>query len=1496
MPPPAPPDAALSNLQAGGLSAAQAVTLSAALTNLNSTNGTEGAATALLNFTSTANFSAPGVSSGVLSVLGQIAGGTLAAGGNASGSVVSSLNVVATADPTLVDQIAAVLTTLFSNQAAVLAATYSASSPPPPPFVASSPLINSSIQIQVAAAGAPIAITAAAGSLSVFQPLPAGLLPAGAAVVSTLVSLAFDPHGGVNNTGITQLSFSSLNGSVVEVQNASSPILFTLPPVSLDAGTQATCSFWDPATSNYSTHGCIAVPSPQPPGHTLSFIANFSTPTDASLTSAWQISGPMWEPDICETTILDCNVDAPCSGPVWGKACLVYPNPRDPLGVKVVSCPATNGTNATAPPARQPVLRVYSGVGCALWQNNTFNCAWSNVLQSFEGAGCVQGGGGVTQCMCRHLTDFASVRAPQVQTCSLSDMSSLTAADIVTKLKLLFAVVISLFGIMHLGAAIGIWVDASAHRRTMALLRVPASGFKEAQNGTWTWLLDHAAPTRSVEAPHGTAAELTTVLAFPFVRLRAAIPSEMMPGEVAHAMGMREGLSHEGLRENATDIGDVMTTLSANLSSFCCGGAKAERKRIPAQLIPEMMDVEVPTSPMSPPQEQELAVAPAQQRRGTFFFSDSKDVEAESPQPDPLATPARMVGTAIVLAHIAVSHALSLVEVSERRAAASLLFKGVRVPGIAHDFDTLCGMFCVMLGNEEGSLIVRRAWLNTARIWRLIFLQAEDGSWTPSHSLAFALASHEGPLPPPRVSAAKYPRLARLMQRLEKLEDLEDVLEDDTPDSQQQERGAALFSVSSAPEALARTDDPLTFHHRAFARRMPPQLAQIADGDRVWATLLGMTYAERSSCSMLVDEEEEDTIVDAARKYLEKRCRSDPALKQLFDDKVPQKAAHKAFRYWEAAYGYAIARARNAESLSNHRWLHYVQRAVSRVLKSVSTDHETFATFLDSDGDTTRWQRFFILCTLVLCALFTAILFYSSRGQSCCIELRTLLDTGAGQSCSAAPLSPRHSSFLLNSSALDDYGCDPATPAGLCLGYLGSCGDLASQFSEVQGAFMYNADGPGALTCYSTLADYVCHAFPDDAYASDQFFVSIICVAIALPVSLVLESLFEMSNEVAGAREGWLTFSLGRVMKLLLGAHAHADWHWTDRTRKPPTELAKWLTTNTNPTIPDAIQFVLFIWAPYIGRKVVRFVLGRKEEEEVERSDAASDASAPSENGDAADEPGHQHELVADDGPSSPRPAQPAPPPAPRAAPPGAEYFDYDDEPCWAAPPPVVVVGGDWATALAASMAMHAGGSQNGYASEEAEAAAAVAASMWLDDGSAPAEAAAPPPSAAAVPSHRRIAEPVVEREEKEEEGEGSQTSAERLAEERGEMWSRRANAAAGLIGIYVAWVIFAYFTFVYGMVIYKNLSAAAEATFASTWGISQGLDQVQQWKGVLQEAVKCSLLLVIMDILRVQSGKVWFESFIDFASVQAALFDGTAGGAWGQIKVLVRHQARVSD
>ncbi len=95
-------------------------------------------------------------------------------------------------------------------------------------------------------------------------------------------------------------------------------------------------------------------------------------------------------------------------------------------------------------------------------------------------------------------------------------------------------------------------------------------------------------------------------------------------------------------------------------------------------------------------------------------------------------------------------------------------------------------------------------------------------------------------------------------------------------------------------------------------------------------------------------------------------------------------------------------------------------------------------------------------------------------------------------------------------------------------------------------------------------------------------------------------------------------------------------------------------------------------------------------------------------------------------------------------------------------------------------------------------------------------------------------------------------------------------------------------------MIIYRNLGPEAQEQFSTTWGIGYGMDNVQQWRDVAQEAAKAALIIVILDLLRVTSNRAWFEEFCDFTSVQALLFSGKARSMWGQLRVLVKNQSRV--
>jgi hypothetical protein len=328
-----------------------------------------------------------------LDILSAVSNAKIDATSGVGQTIASALDSVASSavsggNPAALAAVLNVINNLAAGQAASLLENMDMTpgAPPPKPATTNTPSIQTLVQVDPP--GSDRLTTqplTAPGSASAFEPMPAGLLPSATPVVTQFFSLAFDPNGGStsggaeSNSGVTRLAFTNPDGSPVPVENAAKPILFALPRVSLDAESQAMCTYWDATAKSYLTDGCTGVPDPQPPGHTLAFIPGYETPDDASLAMAWNISGPL-----------------------------------------MAGC-----TSA----AQQPSFRVFSGSACKLLQpNNTFNCAWSNVMQAFQGTGCVYSPADVAQCMCRHVraplplafsTRFALVCAPWL-TCAQS--------------------------------------------------------------------------------------------------------------------------------------------------------------------------------------------------------------------------------------------------------------------------------------------------------------------------------------------------------------------------------------------------------------------------------------------------------------------------------------------------------------------------------------------------------------------------------------------------------------------------------------------------------------------------------------------------------------------------------------------------------------------------------------------------------------------------------------------------------------------------------------------------------------------------------------------------------------------------------------------------------------------------------------------------------------------------------------------------------------------
>ena len=169
---------------------------------------------------------------------------------------------------------------------------------------------------------------------------------------------------------------------------------------------------------------------------------------------------------------------------------------------------------------------------------------------------------------------------------------------------------------------------------------------------------------------------------------------------------------------------------------------------------------------------------------------------------------------------------------------------------------------------------------------------------------------------------------------------------------------------------------------------------------------------------------------------------------------------------------------------------------------------------------------------------------------NCCAELVAILDSGP-----------------------DGGNC--ASPAD-CRGFTGNCADIAEQFAEL----------PVWPDYPSGLADYTCHAFPDEDKPVDSFIVglsafpaplarcavaaltlhaSAVSIAIALPTSLFLANCFMIADD-SEAPESWLEWYGWR--KFVFGTNAHRRWHYTGPLGQPVRHV-KWFIRSVGAPPPE---------------------------------------------------------------------------------------------------------------------------------------------------------------------------------------------------------------------------------------------------------------------------------------------------------------------------------------
>ena len=263
------------------------------------------------------------------------------------------------------------------------------------------------------------------------------------------------------------------------------------------------------------------------------------------------------------------------------------------------------------------------------------------------------------------------------------------------------------------------------------------------------------------------------------------------------------------------------------------------------------------------------------------------------------------------------------------------------------------------------------------------------------------------------------------------------------------------------------------------------------DVEAVWTTLLVLSVLERfSECVLFSDENdvEEHTVVDAGHEYLEAQAAKHPGLAALLEKGLIQRRAANLTAKWQAVLGNRVEEIRTTDALTAHLSLAHLQRTGLNLTQAIMTRHETFSTFLTPGLDgLRRWQLFMILFTLVASQLLVNIWMFYSRGATCCSEIRALL------------------------------GCDPTGP---CREAMADCTDLPAQF-DVNTLFVEPSSQ--CIAAPTPVVDYQCTAFPDDNNPIDSFLVGLISLGMALPVTMFLQSLFDLSNEVKVA-DIWLSW------------------------------------------------------------------------------------------------------------------------------------------------------------------------------------------------------------------------------------------------------------------------------------------------------------------------------------------------------------------------------------
>ena len=405
--------------------------------------------------------------------------------------------------------------------------------------------------------------------------------------------------------------------------------------------------------------------------------------------------------------------------------------------------------------------------------------------------------------------------------------------------------VISLFGIMNLGAALGFILDTRQRRGVVQRLQRPDAGFRETAEGTWLWAFHLDALSDELAPPRGSAVVLTSIFGVPFARLRVALPDGLFTSDVASAFGRQHCFSISGM------VGAVNThkaLLRGKKQDTTVNPAEDEQgvcvdfKRKPSnrRCIEFRLSA---TSAVLPDTEHATPVVIGRDDH------DPSRLAADSPQ----HVLEELIGTALVLAFLQVAALMPVAELGQRKSAAKRHFAGILTPA-GRDFEYMQVTFQTLM--SPGIINTEQRWLKSARMFRLILCQSTDGSFGPSSDVAFALEARD----PRETQQLRRSLLMRIkdatgaaLEAWQQGEDIGGAIAQVLLEEKGMANTAEEEETTAAePRAEGEIDDcPLTCSVSALFKTVPKALAEALSDDPsvdpacVWTTMCCISSLER---------------------------------------------------------------------------------------------------------------------------------------------------------------------------------------------------------------------------------------------------------------------------------------------------------------------------------------------------------------------------------------------------------------------------------------------------------------------------------------------------------------------------------------------------------------------------------------------------------------------------------------------------------------------------